>query len=59
MQKISITTAHSIAIPSIYLPDSNGVRREYPAQGRDDLIKQMIDDEEKILELPVIRQTPP
>ncbi|MBE9585425.1 VCBS repeat-containing protein [Mucilaginibacter sp. JRF] len=29
-------------IPSIYFPDSNGVKREYPAVGRDDLLKQNI-----------------
>jgi len=26
---------------SLYLPDSNGVRREFPAETRDDLLKQM------------------
>jgi hypothetical protein len=30
------------AIPTIYIPDSEGVLREYPAFGRDDMIKQMI-----------------
>jgi len=28
-------------IPSLYLPDSNGEKREYPAMGRDDLLRQM------------------
>jgi len=31
------------AIPSLFIPDrANGVKREFPAQTRDDLIKQMI-----------------
>lgn len=30
------------AIPSLYLVDEKGERKEYPAQTRDDLIKQMI-----------------
>ncbi len=30
------------AIPSLYLPDENGVKKEFPAFGRDDMIKQMI-----------------
>ncbi|HUX84965.1 MAG TPA: VCBS repeat-containing protein, partial [Chitinophagaceae bacterium] len=30
------------AIPTIYIPDSQGVLREFPAFGRDDMIKQMI-----------------
>ena len=30
------------AIPSLYLQDEKGERKEYPAQTRDDLIKQMI-----------------
>jgi ASPIC and UnbV/FG-GAP-like repeat len=29
------------AIPSLYLPDSTGRMREFPAQGRDDLLKQI------------------
>jgi len=29
------------AIPSLYLPDENGKIREFPAQGRDDLLKQI------------------
>ncbi|HVB03024.1 MAG TPA: VCBS repeat-containing protein [Chitinophagaceae bacterium] len=29
------------AIPTLYFPDSEGVLREYPAFGRDDMIKQM------------------
>ncbi|PWT78001.1 MAG: RNA-binding protein [Bacteroidetes bacterium] len=28
-------------IPSLYLPDSEGNKKEYPAQGRDDMIKQI------------------
>lgn len=28
-------------IPSLYLPDSDGVKREFPAETRDDLLKQM------------------
>ena len=30
-----------IAIPSLYLPDQEGVKREFPAMGRDDLARQM------------------
>lgn len=30
------------AIPSIFLPDQDGKKKEYPVEGRDDLIKQMI-----------------
>lgn len=30
------------AFPSLFLPDQNGDKHEYPAQGRDDLLKQMI-----------------
>ncbi len=30
------------AFPSLFLPDSSGERKEYPAQTRDDAIKQMI-----------------
>ena len=30
------------AIPSIFLLDQNGEKKEFPVQGRDDLIKQMI-----------------
>ena len=30
------------AIPSLYLPDKNGVRREFPLFGRDDMLKQLI-----------------
>jgi len=30
------------AIPSVYFPDGEGVRREFPFHGREDLIKQMI-----------------
>lgn len=30
------------AIPSLFFPDSNGVKREFPAFGRDDMIKEMI-----------------
>jgi len=30
-----------ISIPSLYLPDSAGVKREFPANGRDDIIERM------------------
>ncbi|MBD0288851.1 MAG: RNA-binding protein, partial [Flavisolibacter sp.] len=30
------------AIPTLYLPDKNGQRKEYPANVRDDMVKQMI-----------------
>lgn len=30
------------AIPSLFLPDQNGEKKEFPAQTRDDLLKQMI-----------------
>lgn len=30
------------AIPSIFLPDQNGEKKEFPMHGRDDLFKQMI-----------------
>ncbi len=30
------------AIPSLFLPDQNGEKKEFPAQIRDDLLKQMI-----------------
>mgnify|MGYP002777653547 CR=1 FL=1 len=30
------------AIPTVFLPDGNGQRREFPFHGREDLIKQMI-----------------
>ena len=30
------------AIPSLYLPDQNGEKREYPAHTRDDMVKQVI-----------------
>ncbi|WP_074493346.1 VCBS repeat-containing protein [Mucilaginibacter polytrichastri] len=30
------------AIPSIYLPDQNGDKKEFPVPGRDDILKQMI-----------------
>lgn len=30
------------AIPSIYLPDKNGDKKEFPVPGRDDILKQMI-----------------
>ncbi|HEY2726156.1 MAG TPA: VCBS repeat-containing protein, partial [Parafilimonas sp.] len=30
------------AVPSLFLPDSNGVKKEFPAYGRDDMIKEMI-----------------
>ncbi len=30
-----------IAIPSLYLPDQQGTKREFPAMGRDDIARQM------------------
>lgn len=30
------------AVPSLYLPDQAGVKKEFPAQTRDDIVKQMI-----------------
>ena len=30
------------AIPSLFLPDQNGEKKEFPVQGRDDILKQMI-----------------
>lgn len=30
------------AIPTMYIPDDHGVKHEYPTEGRDDLIRQMI-----------------
>jgi hypothetical protein len=30
------------AIPSLFLPDKNGVKKEFPLPGRDDILKQMI-----------------
>ncbi|WP_430900739.1 MULTISPECIES: VCBS repeat-containing protein [unclassified Paraflavitalea] len=30
------------AFPSLFLPDINGVKKEFPAQTRDDIVKQMI-----------------
>ena len=30
------------AIPSVFLPDQDGVKKEFPAIGRDDILKQMI-----------------
>lgn len=35
------------AIPSIFLPDQKGEKKEFPANGRDDLIKQMISFKKK------------
>ncbi len=35
------------AIPSLYLPDQSGERKEFPAQIRDDLLKQMISMKKK------------
>jgi hypothetical protein len=37
------------AIPTIYLPAVDGQLKEFPAQGRDDLIKQMIEIRRKFL----------
>jgi hypothetical protein len=34
-------TGTYIAIPSLYLPDRNGEKKEYPAMGRDDIARQM------------------
>jgi hypothetical protein len=30
-----------IAIPSVFLPDEHGAKKEFPAQGRDDIAKQL------------------
>lgn len=30
------------AVPSLFLPDENGNRKEYPAHGRDEMIKQIV-----------------
>lgn len=30
------------AIPSLFLPDKNGDKKEFPLQGRDDVLKQMV-----------------
>jgi hypothetical protein len=35
------------AIPSLFLPDQNGEKKEFPAQIRDDLLKQMISFKKK------------
>lgn len=35
------------AIPSLYLPDINGEKKEFPADGREDLLKQMISMKKK------------
>ncbi|MEO5563763.1 MAG: VCBS repeat-containing protein, partial [Chitinophagaceae bacterium] len=35
-------TSAYIAIPSLFLPDEKGEKKEFPAFGRDDLIRQMI-----------------
>jgi hypothetical protein len=35
------------AIPSIFLPDVNGKKQEFPAIGREDLLKQMISEKKK------------
>nr|WP_294946288.1 VCBS repeat-containing protein [uncultured Mucilaginibacter sp.] len=35
------------AIPSIFLLDKNGERKEFPVQGRDDMLKQMISMKKK------------
>ena len=34
-------------IPSLYLPDVNGEMKEFPAQGRDDLLRQINDMRKK------------
>ncbi|MGI4729282.1 MAG: VCBS repeat-containing protein, partial [Janthinobacterium lividum] len=35
------------AIPSLYLPDQNGDKKEFPAPGREDMLKQMISMKKK------------
>jgi hypothetical protein len=35
------------AIPSIFLPDQNGDKKEFPAMGREDMLKQMISMKKK------------
>jgi len=35
------------AIPSLFLPDQNGGKKEFPAPGREDLLKQMISMKKK------------
>lgn len=35
------------AIPSLFLPDQNGDKKEFPAPGREDLLKQMISMKKK------------
>jgi hypothetical protein len=35
------------AVPSLFLPDKNGVKREFPMHGRDDMLKQMISVKKK------------
>ncbi|HJP61835.1 MAG TPA: VCBS repeat-containing protein, partial [Mucilaginibacter sp.] len=35
------------AIPSIFLPDENGDKKEFPMHGRDDMLKQMISVKKK------------
>lgn len=35
------------AIPSIFLPDQNGDKKEFPMHGRDDMLKQMISMKKK------------
>ena len=32
---------HYVGIPSLYLPDRNGVKKEFPAQSRDDITNQL------------------
>lgn len=32
-----------VAIPTLYMPDSTGVMKEYPAQGRDNLMRQLLE----------------
>ncbi len=31
-----------VAIPSLFLPDKNGIRKEFPAYSRDDITKQLV-----------------
>ncbi len=31
----------TVGVPSLFLPDQNGVKKEFPAMGRDDMIRQL------------------
>jgi hypothetical protein len=37
------------AIPSVYLPDANGDKKDFPLYGRDDMLKQMISMKKKFV----------